>query len=81
MKTKILTILIAALLTSCTTTGTKGTPDRIDFSLYQGTWYEIARLPNKFEEGLKCITATYSYNEDGCCCLRTKALIKTTLMM
>jgi len=52
MKTKILTILIAVFLISCTTTGTKETPERIDFSLYQGTWYEIARLPNPIEEGL-----------------------------
>jgi len=76
MKTKILTILIAAFLTSCTTTGGKGTPDSIDFSLYQGTWYEIARLPNSFEEGLKCITATYSYNEDGMILLTNKGVNK-----
>jgi apolipoprotein D and lipocalin family protein len=76
MKTKILTVLFAALLTSCTTTGTKGTPDKIDFSLYQGTWFEIARLPNNFEEGLKCITATYSYNEDGMILLTNKGVNK-----
>ena len=32
---------------------------------YLGTWYEIARLPNKFEENLEKITATYTLNEDG----------------
>ena len=37
----------------------------VDLSRYQGTWYEIARLPNFFERKLKCITATYTLREDG----------------
>lgn len=37
----------------------------IDYKLYQGKWYEIARLPNQFEDGLKCITMTYQYNDEG----------------
>ncbi|MFO8235039.1 MAG: lipocalin family protein [Bacteroidales bacterium] len=37
----------------------------IQLEEYQGTWYEIARLPNRFEKGLKCITATYKLREDG----------------
>ena len=38
-----------------------------DFRLdrYLGTWYEIARLPHSFEEGLTQVTATYSLAEDG----------------
>lgn len=42
-------------------------PTVADVSLerYVGTWYEIARLPNSFEKGLKCITANYSLREDG----------------
>jgi apolipoprotein D and lipocalin family protein len=32
---------------------------------YMGTWYEIARLPNSFEEGLTNITATYTLRDDG----------------
>ncbi len=39
--------------------------DKVDLEQYAGTWYEIARLPNKFEEGLKCVTATYELREDG----------------
>lgn len=38
----------------------------VDLSRYMGTWYEIARLPNSFQE--KCVsdvTATYSLLEDG----------------
>lgn len=30
-----------------------------------GKWYEIARLPNRFEQGLKCVTATYELRDDG----------------
>ena len=37
----------------------------VDLSKYQGTWYEIARLPNFFEKKLKCITAKYTLREDG----------------
>ena len=39
--------------------------DDVDLNKYTGTWYEIARLPNRFEKGLKCITATYELREDG----------------
>ncbi len=38
----------------------------LDFQKYSGTWYEIARLPNRFQS--KCVgnvTATYSLREDG----------------
>ncbi|MFH0895811.1 MAG: lipocalin family protein [Bacteroidota bacterium] len=35
------------------------TVSNIDLQKYSGTWYEIARLPNSFEKGLKNITATY----------------------
>jgi apolipoprotein D and lipocalin family protein len=38
----------------------------VDFSRYAGLWYEVARLPNRFEE--KCaadVTAEYTLREDG----------------
>ena len=38
----------------------------VDLSRYVGRWYEIARLPNRFEK--KCadsVTATYSIRPDG----------------
>lgn len=34
--------------------------DNVDINKYLGKWYEIARLPNSFEEGCFCITAEYS---------------------
>lgn len=39
--------------------------DKVDLKRYQGTWYEIARLPNSFERGLICVTANYTLNNDG----------------
>ncbi len=36
-----------------------------DIEKYMGKWYEIYRLPNKFEEGLEDITAHYQLTEDG----------------
>ena len=38
----------------------------VDLSRYVGTWYEIARLPNRFQK--KCsanVTATYTLLDDG----------------
>lgn len=37
----------------------------VDLNRYLGTWYEIARFPNKFERGCEKVTATYSLNADG----------------
>lgn len=41
------------------------TVDAVDLERYAGQWYEIARLPNSFEAGLKCVTATYTVLENG----------------
>jgi apolipoprotein D and lipocalin family protein len=46
---------------------TKSIPVVEDFDLnrYLGTWYEIARLPHRFEKDLINVTATYSLRSDG----------------
>ena len=41
------------------------TVNQLDVEQYMGKWYEIERLPNTFEEGLKCVTAEYTLLEDG----------------
>lgn len=41
------------------------TVPELDLTRYAGRWYEIARLPNRFEDGLKCIIAEYGLREDG----------------
>lgn len=37
----------------------------VDLNRYKGTWYEIARYPNKFQEGCFESRATYALSEDG----------------
>jgi apolipoprotein D and lipocalin family protein len=37
----------------------------VDANQYLGTWYEIARLDNRFEKDLEQVTAEYALNEDG----------------
>lgn len=41
------------------------TVNQVDLERYAGTWFEIARLPNTFEQDLKCVTATYTVLDDG----------------
>ena len=38
----------------------------VDLDRYAGRWYEIARLPNRFQDDCTCcVTATYTAREDG----------------
>ena len=37
----------------------------VDLTRYLGKWYEIARLPHSFEEGLEQVTAEYKLKNDG----------------
>jgi len=40
--------------------------DSVDLSRYAGTWYEIARLPNKYQNDcMSDVSATYSLLGDG----------------
>ena len=42
------------------------TYENVDFSRYAGTWYEIARLPNRFQSNCAGdVTATYELLENG----------------
>ena len=38
---------------------------KVDLNRYLGTWYEIARFPNRFEAGCTNVTATYAMRDDG----------------
>lgn len=38
---------------------------QLDVERYAGTWYEIARFPNSFEEDCAGVTAEYSIRDDG----------------
>lgn len=60
----------ALFLVSCATGSkhsTKDIPtvDEVDLNKYAGKWYEIARLPHRFEKDLVNVTATYELLPDG----------------
>lgn len=63
---KLLLSCLACLLAACV-----GIPGQLkpvqnfDAQAYLGTWYEIARLDNRFEAGLEQVSAEYSRREDG----------------
>ncbi|MEC4746903.1 lipocalin family protein [Methylomicrobium sp. Wu6] len=58
--------LLAFLLASCTGIPKGMKPvDGFDVNRYVGTWYEIARLDQRFEKGLDNISAHYSLANDG----------------
>lgn len=71
MKNRILFTLIMSLgllniCTSCSSMPEKAKPvDPFDVNRYLGTWYEIARLDNRFEKDLDNAVAQYSLNADG----------------
>ena len=59
-------ILFASVgLSSCKTTQSLSTVNEVNLQKYAGQWYEIARLPNSFEKGLECVTATYTLGKNG----------------
>lgn len=37
----------------------------VDLARYMGTWYEVAKFPNRFQKGCGCTTATYVLRDDG----------------
>ena len=41
------------------------TVEQVDLDRYLGTWYEIARIPQRFQRDCTATTATYSLEEDG----------------
>jgi len=65
----LFSICLLGLLSAC---GQKVTPAEqakiiksFNPEQYIGTWYEIARLDNRFEKGLEQVTANYSIDKDG----------------
>jgi len=69
MKNFKLLILSVFLITACSKdmppAAKQAVVQSVDANQYLGTWYEIARLDNRFEKGLEQVTANYSLNEDG----------------
>lgn len=61
----LLVFIFMSVLFSCKTTKDLPTVQDVDLDRYMGKWYEIARLPNRFEKGLKCATADYELKDNG----------------
>ena len=63
---KIFSLITALFCAGCTTVDPL--PEAVgdfDISRYLGKWYEIARMPNWFEDGMNRVTAYYSMLPDG----------------
>ena len=65
MKNPILILITIMMFSSSYSQKGPSVVATVDLKRYQGTWYEIARLPNFFERKLKCISATYTLRDDG----------------
>jgi apolipoprotein D and lipocalin family protein len=67
MRMEILSFSGALIVTAVIQAGARQATPVTGFSLekYLGTWYEIARMPFRYENGLRDITATYSLRDDG----------------
>ena len=68
-----LTALLPLWLTACASNASGALPDaaplvsvsEFETERYLGLWYEIAKYPVSFEEGLVGVTAEYSLRDDG----------------
>lgn len=63
-------MVLLPLAAACTLGGDGGREpprpvERVDLERYLGRWYEIARYPNRFQEGCVATTAAYSARDDG----------------
>ncbi|QLC73451.1 lipocalin family protein [Pseudomonas sp. LPB0260] len=65
----LLGLLMVALLAGCANLGTGPVPpqtvERVDLQRYQGTWYELARLPMFFQRNCAQSEAHYGLQADG----------------
>ena len=68
----ILSLAAALGLTACASQPINRVSDEpletvasVDTERYLGRWYEIARLPNRFEKDCEGVTADYSRRDDG----------------
>jgi apolipoprotein D and lipocalin family protein len=58
----MLTVLV---LVSLAAPSVLRTVPKLDLGRYQGKWYEVARLPNRFQSDCAGATAEYGLREDG----------------
>lgn len=65
MKQYFFILFAAMMINSANAQDKPAVVSSVDLNRYKGLWYEIARLPNRFERKLKCASAEYSLREDG----------------
>jgi apolipoprotein D and lipocalin family protein len=70
LKYLLLVLLTTAPIFACAAKMKQSTPplqvvSYVDLNKYGGTWYEIARYPNRFQEGCVGTSATYTLLQDG----------------
>ncbi|WP_425500200.1 lipocalin family protein [Pseudomonas akapageensis] len=62
-------VFAALLLTGCANSGTGPVPpktaSKVDLKRYQGTWYELARMPMYFQRDCAQSEAHYTLKDDG----------------
>jgi apolipoprotein D and lipocalin family protein len=51
------------------------TADRVDLQRFVGKWYEVARMPSKFQDDCKCSTAEYSLIDSGTIAIHNACLL------
>jgi len=65
MKKILFYLCILFGFTGCEESLPLDTVSYVDLERYQGTWYEIGRLPNNFERDAIKVTANYQIKENG----------------
>ena len=55
----ILPVILLSIFAQCTAQSLETVPE-VDLEKYEGTWYEIASFPQRFQKGCHCTTATYT---------------------
>jgi apolipoprotein D and lipocalin family protein len=53
---------------------------QVDLTKYQGIWYEIARLPNDFENNCTNSIAIYSSNDNGTMNIQNQCMINNEIV-
>ena len=59
--------ILMILSSGCRKTGNIPAVSGFELNRYLGKWYEISRLPNRFERDLTAVTAEYFLAPDGSC--------------
>ena len=67
LRTTLLLACLTLALAGCASSGDKPPPTtlQVDLQRYQGTWYELARLPMFFQRNCVRSEAHYALREDG----------------